>query len=72
MIAIDQVGELTPGIGALVVAVWQRIPSAFAWVAPRSDLHAAWWERLLVSFELGNCWVGEDNCFQCAGHLAIF
>ena len=43
----------------------------FAWVAPCSTLHAGWWEGLLVSFASDNCWVGQDNCFQCAGHLVI-
>ena len=72
VIAIDQAGELTPGIGAWVVAMCtHRMPSAFAWVAPHSALHSAWWEGFLVSLQSDNCWVGQENCFHCAGHLAI-
>ena len=43
----------------------------FAWVAPCSALHAAWWEGLLASVAADNCWDGEENSFQCTGHPAI-
>ena len=69
MIAIDRAGKQKPGFGAQAVAVCtHRTPSAFAQVAPHSALHAAWWEGLLASFASDNCWVGQENCFQCAGH----
>ena len=69
MIAIDRAGKLKPGFGAQAVAVCtHRTPSAFVQVAPHSALHAAWWEGLLASFASDNCWVGQENCFQCAGH----
>ena len=33
----------------------------FAWVAPCSALHAAWWEGLLASVAADNCWDGEEQ-----------
>ena len=51
--------------------VYTQDAKCFAWVAPCSALHAAWWEGLLAFFTADSCWVGEENSFQCTGHPAI-